>query len=213
MSARPGTETEDDYAAIEWYVRHMRDAFKPGAPVVATEAGYHTQWRKGGVPEEIAALYLPRMLLHQAAMGIERTFIYELMDGGLDDGDTEHHWGLLRHDGTPKPAFHAVAALLAALPAGARPGPLPPVPVLSSDGVRSLAIDTGEGPVLAVWRPVRVWDPARKVRIPVEPASVSVNLPPARRLRTMRLGGPWASHHADTPLQLDAGVTLLRIEA
>jgi len=110
-------ETTADYSAISWYLRHMRDAFKPGAPVMATETGYNTMVRFGGagVSEKAAAIYIPRLLLNNFASGIQRTFLYQLLDGGSDPHEWEHHFGLIRHDNTAKPAYRSVVSLLKAL--------------------------------------------------------------------------------------------------
>lgn len=41
-------ETDAPYASLSWYLRNMRDAFKPGAPVMATETGYNSMVQQGG---------------------------------------------------------------------------------------------------------------------------------------------------------------------
>ncbi len=88
---------------------------------VVTEAGYqnalNTTSGHHPVPEDVAGIYLPRMLAEHALAGTERLYTYELIDGAVDPSltDIEAHFGLLRHDWTPKPAYNAMKNLLAVL--------------------------------------------------------------------------------------------------
>ena len=196
-------ETREPYAALAWYLRNMRDGFKPGAPVMATEAGYSTIIRpKGaGVSQRAAAAYLPRLLLHNFECGVVRTFLYAFMDGGTDPNDSEHHWGLLLNDGTPKPAFHAVRALMAAMTSleggargatGASPSRariLAPPP-----GTHGQAFRKRNGNLLvALWRDARCWDPAAMTDTPVAAQPVRLKTEGAARARSLdlRVGARW----------------------
>lgn len=175
---RQEPETHDDYAALGWYLREFRDKFKPGAPAMVTEAGYHTG--TNGIPAEIAAKYLPRLLLQAFSLGIARTFIYELMDEGRDRSDAEQNYGLLTSAGEPKAAFHPLRKLLGAL---ADPGP-PFAAAALGVAVQGAPADvrvtpfqkrTGEV-VVALWRAKRSWDPARRRAVAVAPARVHIAL-------------------------------------
>jgi hypothetical protein len=56
---------------------------------------------------------LRALALLASVPAVERTFLYDLMDDGLDQLDMEHHFGLLHHRSLglmPKPAAVAVAA-------------------------------------------------------------------------------------------------------
>lgn len=183
-------ETTDRDAGLTWYLQHMRDAFKPGAPVMATEAGYNNLVKPGGagVSEAAAAIYLPRLLLHNFAAGVLRTFLYEFMDGGIDPNDGEHHWGLVRHDGSLKPAYSAVRALLEALadPPFKAAGPTPQVLQAAADApppdVRLVKLRLADGAVVvALWRAVRSWDVSRAVDLTVLPVPLTVAVPGATR--------------------------------
>src|SRR5690606_15588671 len=69
------------------------------------EAGYRTHAQ--GVSERADAIYTPRMFAEFFRRGISRTFKYEL----LTINDSEKY-GLLRSDGTEKPAFTASKNLI-----------------------------------------------------------------------------------------------------
>ena len=132
-------------------------------PPVATETGYSDGQR--GAPYEIMspeaiAVLLPRLLLEHFRGGVERTFLYELLDEGPGDG-FEESFGLVAHDGRPKPSFSSLQALLALLATGPQRCDQPPL-VWSMEGadrtVRSLLLRGGEGTYyLALWRQVQVW--------------------------------------------------------
>lgn len=96
-------------------------------PMVMTEAGYHNAVQRQGDPhyavsELAAGKYMPRMLLEHFNRGFARTYIYELVDGWSDPARTESeaNFGLLRSDGSEKPAFRALSSLLGLL---GDPGP------------------------------------------------------------------------------------------
>lgn len=102
-------------------------------PVWATEAGFHTALRaRTGQPplsERVGAVYLERTFLEHFAMGVGRTYAYELVDEKPDPAgrEPEWHFGLLRNDFSPKPAFTALRNLLAVV--GSDPGIAPPRPL------------------------------------------------------------------------------------
>ena len=98
-------------------------------PMVATETGYSTNL--GGVSEAAHAKYMPRLFCEYFRKGIARAYSYEFVDEFEDKAQTnrEAHFGLLRRDLTPKPAYTAVKNLIAALQdrgakAGFKPGSL-----------------------------------------------------------------------------------------
>lgn len=174
-------ETQDDYAALSWYLGNMRDAFKPGAPVMATETGYCNTVKAGGggVSEAAAAIYLPRLLLNNFRLGVMRTFLYEFMDGGPDRNEWEHNWGLVHNDGSPKPSFYAVKQLIAALKdarLASRPASeLRAFARVTSPEIRQIAFqDRGGHLILAIWRAVRCWDVQNARNIAIEAAPVEI---------------------------------------
>jgi hypothetical protein len=96
-------------------------------PMILTETGYHNAIRApaGGhrpVSERAAGRYIPRLALEHFNRGFRRSYLYELIDLAPDPGQAsiEANFGLLRNDGTPKPAYRALSSLLQLL---SDPGP------------------------------------------------------------------------------------------
>ncbi|MGI0483956.1 PA14 domain-containing protein [Pantanalinema rosaneae CENA516] len=83
-------------------------------PMIATEAGYHTAdtTNDRAVSEAVQGKYIPRVFLNNFNQGIYRTFSYELIDQKPIPHDGEANFGILRYDGSPKPAFTAVKNLI-----------------------------------------------------------------------------------------------------
>ncbi|MEO0534124.1 MAG: hypothetical protein AAF215_09685 [Cyanobacteria bacterium P01_A01_bin.123] len=97
------------YGSFDW---HFDDAsITSGSdPIISTETGWRndpspTQIHQG-TPETLVARYIPRLFLSQFNAGIERTYLYQLIDQGGED------YGLLARDNTPKPAFKALKNLI-----------------------------------------------------------------------------------------------------
>ncbi len=108
----------NNYGSLDWNVRVAKKA-SVSKPVVTTETGYHNlpynPNSHKGVPEEIAAKYAPRLLLEQFNYGIARTFIYELINTYNNPNAIDQNMGLLRNDGSEKPAYGAIKNLLSLL--------------------------------------------------------------------------------------------------
>ncbi|WP_218080019.1 glycoside hydrolase family protein [Anthocerotibacter panamensis] len=87
-------------------------------PMWASETSYDAgcPGLGNGITEAAQGKYVPRFLLQWFNTGLVRTYIYELMDEKPDNcTNAELHFGILRNDGSPKPAFTAVKNLLALL--------------------------------------------------------------------------------------------------
>ncbi|MBD1824612.1 pre-peptidase C-terminal domain-containing protein [Cyanobacteria bacterium FACHB-DQ100] len=85
-------------------------------PIIATETGYHNAVndRETGhkaVTEQVSAKYIPRTFLEFFNRGVNRTYLYEFMDQ-RPLPDAENNFGIIRADGTPKPAFYALRNLI-----------------------------------------------------------------------------------------------------
>ncbi|HEY9895821.1 MAG TPA: PA14 domain-containing protein [Candidatus Sericytochromatia bacterium] len=111
-------------------------------PLIATEVGYSTGSLTSDRPvsEAVQGKYLPRLFLESFNAGAPRTFSYELMDQKADPSNSENNYGIIRSDGTPKPAYIALKNLITLLndpqpkasPASttpATPTPTTPVPL------------------------------------------------------------------------------------
>ena len=152
---------------------------------VFTETGYHSALQAAGyhtpVSEATAAVYLPRALVTAFGEGTRRTFLYELADSKPEPAlvDPQQHFGLLRNDLTPKPAFVAIQTLIRAVSTSPGPPraelPSPELEADAGDRVEQLSLSRRDGSlVLALWRPVSVWDDG--ARHPVDPGIVRVKL-------------------------------------
>jgi hypothetical protein len=161
-------------------------------PVWATEVGYHNALRatggQPGVPERAGAVYLLRTFLEHFKGGIDRTYVYELVDPYREpQGEaSDLHFGLLRHDLSPKPAFTALKNLLTLVGRGGSHPRLRPLRIdFSRDGwgVRHLLLRKADGTyVLALWRLASVWDRDRRHWVRVSPRSLTLVIPGARRV-------------------------------
>lgn len=85
-------------------------------PIVATECGWHNavdapNASQPGISEQAGAKYIPRLYLEYFNRGVQRAFVYELINE-RPAPDQENNFGLLRADGSPKPAFTAVKNLI-----------------------------------------------------------------------------------------------------
>jgi len=98
----------------------------PGKAAITTETGYdtaiHVSSGQPAVSEAAEAKYMPRLLLEALARDVKRSYLYEFSDEKPEPAlhDAEQHFGLVRTDGTPKPALTAIANMIHLL---ADPGP------------------------------------------------------------------------------------------
>lgn len=144
-------------------------------PVMITESGYHNALNdhtdQPGVSEAAAAKYIPRLFLDAFAHGVVRTYLYEFLDEAPDPElrSNQLHWGLIRADGTEKPAFHALKNLIAELGDTEQPAHLQSLAwSLSSMGHRidHLLLQKSDGEFdLILWQAIPSYDCARQVDI------------------------------------------------
>jgi hypothetical protein len=180
----PGSNIESEITGIA----------RPGRPIMATETGYHdaldATTGQPPVPDDVAAAYIPRLYLEYFAAGVRRTFLYELLDEKPDPGLTapEQHFGLMRSDLAPKPAFTALRDLLQVIRTSPGGGDAPPVTVSGGGDVRTLLLQRADGSrVLLLWRRASLWDPDARRRERVDDVGVAVRFAgTARDLATYR---------------------------
>lgn len=100
------------YGSIDWNLAFAK-RYAPGKPIVTTETGYYDDAAVGdSAPPAIVGRYMPRLLLEQFRKGVQRTYIYELIDDPTPGVAARSGFGLVGADGTSKPAFRAVAGLM-----------------------------------------------------------------------------------------------------
>lgn len=148
-------------------------------PIQATETGFGTSngMQKQDIDEATQATYLPRLFLNQYLSGIVRTFDYELIDEG---GPPFGAYGLLHSDLTPKPAYTALANLLALFEEPHSDAPRAPRSLqfaIDSPGasVRHALFAKRNGDLLlAVWQPASGYDTFFHRPTTVAPTDVTI---------------------------------------
>lgn len=184
------------YGSLGW---HFEQAAKISGedPIMSTETGWHNavdaEGNYVGVPQDIEAIYVPRLFLTHFNAGITRTFLYELID--VHNRPTQHdaNFGLLNNDGTPQPAYYALDNLIERL---ADPGPaFTPTPLTfdlqgqTSDVDYTLLQKRDGAYFLAIWLGKSSWNPDSKNRIDVPAQSVTLTLPPGFTTATLHRFG------------------------
>jgi hypothetical protein len=173
-------------ASLSDYQEEAR-ALYSGKPVVASEAGYHSAMnvptgKHRPTPEKTIAKYLPRLILWDLKNGVVRTYVYELIDSfNKGDADPESNFGLMRYDGSRKPAFNAIKNLIGIFSdQGAVPHPqaLDWSMTNRDDAVQSMVFQRSDGSfLLALWLGVAAWDPDQRTEIASKSVSSDIILP------------------------------------
>lgn len=197
-------------------------------PLVLTETGYHNATGPATpetvghppVPEGVAGVYLPRLVVGNLEDGVERTYLHELLDQ-FDDPERVHredNFGLLRHDWSPKPAYVALRDLLRLASAGdgpARRGSLTVGVEGATDDLHRMVLRRPDWRYLVLlWREVSVWDVRTRSPRDVEAVDVTVRMPDGARWTLHRIGAPGSRHGSGTavPLSLGARMTALVVD-
>ena len=169
MHAYQGGSVGD--AGLDQYIHDAREL--TGADRLwTTEMGYHNNTNylgdgeQQGVSERAAAIYLPIAFFSGLNHGVFRTFSYELIDESndphLNSGSGEGHYGLLRYDGSEKPAYAALKNLITILrdPGGKQfsPGSLYISFLGAPSTMRYTLLEKSNGDFyLALWNDVSVY--------------------------------------------------------
>lgn len=116
MHSYPGGEPPT--AGLDWNWMPATGQICPNKPLIATESGWHNALSASSgqpaVSEAAGGKYTPRLWLEYFNRGIRRVYVNELINK-WDNNDKEGNFGLLRRDGSPKPAFTAVKNLITLL--------------------------------------------------------------------------------------------------
>ena len=166
--------------------------------IVFTESGYHNAINdhrgQPGVSEAAAAKYIPRLFLEDFLHGVVRTYLYEFMDEAPNPAlnDAELHWGLVRADGSEKPAFIAMKNLIAELSDSAEPAHLRPMnwSLGSPDPhIDHLLLEKSDGEFdLILWQEISSYDVRRQTDI--DNPDVTSVLTLGRRARSVEIYDP-----------------------
>lgn len=83
-------------------------------PIYITEVGWpNHRLADGSTPEDTARFLERTFLLARTMPFIRGLWWYDFRDDGPDPDEREHHFGIVSADLTPKPAYHAMAAICA----------------------------------------------------------------------------------------------------
>ena len=177
----PGTSGWGDggYGSIPWNTK-LAKVVDGTKSLYTTETGYYTILTQQGIPKAIEGRYAPRVLLEQFNAGILRTYFYELIDEASNTTNPEANYGLLRYDGSPKPAFTALQNVISLLK---DPGPqFAPGGLIyrlsgSTENVHQCLLQKRDGSLyLLLWLEVSSYDPNAQRAIAITPQSVGIHL-------------------------------------
>jgi hypothetical protein len=167
--------------------------------MVITETGYHNALNvsasEGHKPasERAAGRYYPRLYLEYFNRGLIRTYGYEFIDITTNSGRTnkEAHFGLLRNDGTAKPAYHAIKNMIDLLEdPGSKftTGKLSYALTGETSNVHTTLLQKRDGRFyLAVWLEKSSWDTGMRANAP-DDLSARADLVVAGQSVTLTLG-------------------------
>ncbi|MET3468763.1 sugar-binding protein [Microbacterium sp. 1262] len=203
---------DDTLTRIDALVRRYNGG--ESKPLWITEHGWPTGTNARAVPERQQAADIAKSAVIAAAHDAARYYVYDLVNDGVDDAETEENFGLLHHPDdelgafTPKPSFtaYSVAAdALATATFAERDEPLP--------GLRRVRFDTADGPLHVLWS-----DAPQTVALEVAGSAELTTMYGAAETVTGGAGAPVLASTGTEPLyvrgevtsiaQTDAGLTL-----
>lgn len=154
--------------------------------IFITESGYHNALHdhsdQPAVSEAAAAKYIPRLYLENFLHNIPRTYLYEFLDEAPDPGLThfQMHWGLIRSDGSEKPAFTALKNLIGELNDPSEPASLKQLSYslhTQSASIHHLLLQKSNGEFfLILWQEVPSYDYKQQQDIAVSPQPLTLTL-------------------------------------
>ena len=161
-------------------------------PWWVTETGYYTAPHattgvyQPGVSEAAQGKYVPRLYLDYFNAGIVHTSVYEIIDEHVSQADAEANYGLLRNDGSPKPAYTAMKNMLNLLAdPGAAFTPSTPLDYSltgATNTIRQALFQKRDGRFyLVLWNDVQVYNTSSKSDVSNSNVPVVVNFTTAPR--------------------------------
>jgi hypothetical protein len=197
------------YGSIAYNMRVAR-AVDPTKPIDSTETGYGTDRAERTVDDTAQATYLPRLLLQHFADGVPRTFDYELLDEG---GPPFTHYGIVNGDLSPKPAYTALASLIAVLRDTSdsfSTGTLRYTIDSEGSDVHHVLLQKRDGRyALALWIAASSYDPATRRSRDVPPQAVTLRIAtPLRSAAVYAYGSDWRLHRTPLPATPPLHVTI-----
>lgn len=179
--------------------------------VYFTETGYHNAMNdhrdQPPVPETVAAKYIPRLFLEDFVHGIPRTYYYEFFDEKPNPAlnDEQLHWGLVRADGSPKPAFTALENLIEELHGSnqpRRPRPLAWKISAVPGSVHHLLLQDAEDRwYLILWNEVPSYDTRTRQELADTPIPATVDLSKRARVTIFEPGRQAAPMQRESELR------------
>ena len=188
-------------------------------PVLITETGYHNALHADSdhlpTSEAVTAKYLPRLLFEHFNRGVPRSYLYELIDGVAEGRltDLEASFGLLRHDGTEKPAYRALQNLIALLDddAAGSPGTLQFALEGNTENVHHTLLQKSDGTFyLALWLETPSWNrhERKETDVPAQKVTLRLGSPASRlRLHIQKDGGAMGISDLTPESEVEVSVT------
>jgi serralysin len=195
-----GTIGESAYSVSQALIAMNNQALAPGKPNVITEGGWWTAPAvasygiPAGVPQTIQAKLELSFLLDNYALGVTRTFLYELFDEDADPTGTnfEDHFGLFTSTGAAKSfatALHNTQAILADSGTLSSLGSLSYTLTGMPTTGHSLVLERSDGTfILAVWNDAAIWNNTSYV--PITVSSSTITLTPSVTTRSLNVYDP-----------------------
>lgn len=203
-----GTVGELAYSTSQSLIAMNNQALAPGKPNVVTEGGWWTapavasSGIPAGVPQKIQAKLELSFLFDNYALGVTRTFLYELFDEYADPTGTnfQDHFGLFTSAGGAKSlatALHNTQTILADCGTLSSLGSLSyTLTGLPATG-HSLVFERTDGTfIVAVWNDAAIWDNNNYVPITVSPSAIT--LAPSVTAHSMNVYDPLVGTSAVT---------------
>jgi len=170
------------YGSLSYNTNLVQSVSGTSKQVVATETGYfNSAYNSPGVSEAAAGKYIPRLFLESFNYGIPRTYNYEFINEYNDPNNSELNFGLLRNDGSEKPAYGALKNLIGLLQdPGAyyfTPGALDYTLGGNTANVHHTLLQKSDSTfVLLLWQEVPCFDQQQRVDLYVPDVQVTLNL-------------------------------------